>query len=159
MNLLALDLATTTGWALREHGQVVSGVQTFDVKRGESPGMRYLRLARWLEEIGARSELIVYEQVVPAPAKFGGASAREIAYGMAAHVQRYCAARGIEHAPVYPSSLKKWLTGRGNAGKPDMVAAVARRWGYAILDDNHADALALLHFAEAEIVPAGLRAR
>lgn len=41
MNILALDMATKTGWAT--NAGRTSGVQTFDVKRGESPGMRFLR--------------------------------------------------------------------------------------------------------------------
>jgi hypothetical protein len=40
MAILALDLGTRTGWAPAEHGRVESGVQVFDVRRGESPGMR-----------------------------------------------------------------------------------------------------------------------
>ena len=37
-------------------------------------------------------------------------------------------------------------TGKGNAPKDAMLAAV-RRWGYAPVDDNEADAIALLHLA------------
>jgi hypothetical protein len=53
MNILALDLGTRTGWAMAENGRTKSGVQLFDVKRGESPGMRYLRFNRWLEDMAA----------------------------------------------------------------------------------------------------------
>jgi len=152
MNILALDLATTTGWALREGDRVESGVQVFDVKRGESPGMRYIRFRRWLAEIGTRAELIVYEQTVPTTTKFAGASTRELASGLATRVQEYCAERGIEHTAVYPSTLKKFTTGKGNAKKPDVLAAVCRRWK-AVTDDNEADAVALLHYALEELVP------
>ena len=162
MNILALDLATKTGWALDESGRIESGVQVFDIKRGESPGMRYVRLCRWLDEIGAKAELVIYEQVVPAPAKFGGASAREIAYGLAAHVQRWCAARKLtglecEHTAVYPSTLKKFATGKGNAKKPDMIAAALKRGWFRpgqLVDDNQVDARWLLEYALIEIVPA-----
>src|SRR2546426_10309836 len=107
LTVLALDLAPRTGWALQENGRFESGVAVFDVKRGESPGMRYLRFRRWLEEAGARAAVIVYEQTVPASTRFSSASTREIAAGFATRVQEYCAARGIDHAPVYPSTLKK----------------------------------------------------
>jgi crossover junction endodeoxyribonuclease RuvC len=151
MNLLALDLATRTGWALQEAGRLESGVATFDVKRGESPGMRYVRFRRWLEDVGTRVELVVYEQtIITGP----GSMAREIATGFATRVQEYCAARAIEHAAVWAGTLKKWTTGRGNAKKPDMLEAVAGRWR-RVDDDNEADAIALLHYALAEIVPAG----
>jgi hypothetical protein len=52
MKVLALDLATKSGWATNVGRQ--SGVQTFDVKRGESPGMRFLRCRAWLGEMGYR---------------------------------------------------------------------------------------------------------
>lgn len=171
MNVLALDLATHTGWALMENDRLESGVQVFDVKRGESPGMRYVRFNRWLQSVvfpateegfprasmaPPRVNLIVYEQTVPFPAKFGGASAREISAGFATRVQEFCAIRLIEHATVYPSTLKKWTTGKGNAKKADMLAAVSDRW-LAVTDDNQADAIALLYHALAEIVPVGAR--
>lgn len=153
MNVLALDLATRTGWALQENGRLESGVETFDVKRGESPGMRYVRFRRWLEEVGARADIIVYEQTItPAP----GSIAREIASNFAGRIQEYCAVRDIEHSAVWASTLKKWTTGRGNAKKPDMLDAVARRWGRRVDDDNEADAVALLHYALAEIIPGRL---
>jgi hypothetical protein len=42
MNILTLDLATKTGWASNILGRR-SGVVEFQLKRGESPGMRFLR--------------------------------------------------------------------------------------------------------------------
>jgi len=164
VNVLALDLATHCGWALCEDATTESGVQVFDVKRGESPGMRYVRFNRWLQTIvpavenGHRVGLIVYEQTVPFTAKFGGATARELAAGFSTRVQEFCALRAIEHATVYPSTLKKWTTGRGNADKDAMLQAVARRWR-PVTDHNEADAIALLHYALAEILPASARAQ
>jgi crossover junction endodeoxyribonuclease RuvC len=155
VNILALDLATKTGWCLQEDGRVESGVQLFDVKRGESPGMRYVRFRRWLEEVGARAEIIVYEQTVSSP----GRIAVEIADGFATRIQEYCAVRGIEHAAVYPATLKKFVTGKGNAKKPAMQEhARAHGWLEAMTtgDDNEIDARCLLHYALAEIVPAGV---
>ena len=49
MNILALDLGTTTGWALRSR-KIVSGTAHFKPRRFEGGGMRYLRFERWLEE-------------------------------------------------------------------------------------------------------------
>jgi Holliday junction resolvasome RuvABC endonuclease subunit len=44
--------------------------------------------------------------------------------------------------------------GRGNAKKPDMLAAVCNRWK-VVTSDDEADAIALLYFALAELVPSG----
>ena len=42
--------------------------------------------------------------------------------------------------------IKKHATGKGNAGKHDMVEAM-QLLGHPVTDDNEADALALLHWA------------
>ena len=42
MEILSLDLATAAGWASKILGRR-SGVVEFQLKRGESPGMRFLR--------------------------------------------------------------------------------------------------------------------
>jgi hypothetical protein len=163
MNILALDLGTKTGWALRENGRIESGVQTFDVKRGESPGMRYVRFNRWLSEslpggdlAGVR--LVCYEQT-----HNRGGSATEVAAGFATRVQEACAKAGIEHAAVHSATLKKWVTGSGRGNKDDMAAAVmAKGWLTQAktercydgkLDDNEVDAVALLHYALSELAP------
>lgn len=50
--ILALDLGTTTGWALRgSDGHITSGSERFKPQRFEGGGMRFLRFKRWLTEI------------------------------------------------------------------------------------------------------------
>lgn len=49
-------------------------------------------------------------------------------------------ARGIPHAVVPPTSLKKYATGRGNATKPDMRMALYQRADLDLRDDNQVDA-------------------
>lgn len=58
--------------------------------------------------------------------------------------------RKLEHVPIEiaPMSLKKFLTGHGNAQKPDMVAAV-QRLGLPIEDHNMADAFGLAQLGHA----------
>ena len=64
MNILSLDLATITGWAANIHGRR-SGVIEFQLKRGESPGMWFLRCRARLNELhsllGGDIAMIVYE--------------------------------------------------------------------------------------------------
>ena len=50
--ILALDLGTTTGWALRGHdGLITSGTVSLRPGRFTGGGMRYLRFTNWLTEI------------------------------------------------------------------------------------------------------------
>jgi Holliday junction resolvasome RuvABC endonuclease subunit len=157
--VLALDLATKTGWALRDrNGNILSGVQEFVLKRGESAGMRFLRFRKWLKEVLNLAEmgldfskempgLIVFEQ-----AHHRGGHATQLAVGLVTDVLAEAARRNLEHMPVHTASLKKWATGKGNAGKPAMIEKASELYpNEKILDDNHADALLLLKYGLDEI--------
>lgn len=156
MNILALDAASRTGWALRENGRLDHGVEDFTPRRGESAGMRWLKFRRWLDYIAGERftpDLIVYESWVQSHT--GGSG--EITAGFTTRIVEFCTERRIDYHGEPPAALKKWTTGKGNAGKPLMVAAVCRRWNVRIEDHNEADAYALLQFALSELVPAGAR--
>ena len=157
--ILALDLATKTGWALQDRdGQILSGVKEFPLKRGESRGIRFLRFRKWLREIletgnfGCRfcdntPGVIVYEQ-----AHHRGGYATEVAVGLVTDVLAEAAREGIEHMSVHSGTLKKATTGSGRSSKADMIAQV-KLWypNTHIIDDNHADALCLLNYGINEI--------
>jgi Holliday junction resolvasome RuvABC endonuclease subunit len=53
----------------------------------------------------------------------------------------------LVHSPfplqVPPSTLKKYVTGKGNAKKQEMLLSVYKRWGVDLSDDNAADAYGL----------------
>lgn len=50
---------------------------------------------------------------------------------------------------VYPSTLKKWTTGKGNAKKPDMAKAALLRWGVRSPSDDIIDAICLAKLGQA----------
>ena len=142
MRILALDLGTKTGWAQRINGRVEHGVQDFSLRRGESKGMVYLRFNSWLHNTFRGLELIVYEQT-----HNRGGAATETAAGFSTRVQEHCANCGIEYANVHTGTLKKFWTGSGSSGKPEMIRECERR-EFNPEDDNAADAIAILHWAE-----------
>ncbi len=144
MKILALDMGTKTGWAC----DGMSGVHTFDVKRGESPGMRFLRFRAWLREMV--NDLVVPEVIVYEQPHHRGGAATEVAYGFLTEVKTSAATNSIELMPVHSSTLKKWATGTGAAKKAQMIYE-ARRRGYDPKDDNHADACLLYEYAIEEL--------
>jgi len=156
--ILALDFGTRTGWAALTDGHVESGVQAFDLARGESSGMRFIRFRRWLEEMMTltRPALCVYEA-----AHHRGGYATELLVGMATRLQEACAERGIEYAAVHSATLKKASCGSGRADKSAMIEAAKRLFpAREIADDNEADALMLLEYARAKFgEAAGVKAR
>jgi hypothetical protein len=164
--ILALDLGTRTGWAWSHTGAMESGVTVFDVRRGESPGMRFLAFRRWLEELlGLTSASLVWpsQSVLPLPlprlvvweaAHHRGGAATELAVGFATRVMETCAQAGIEYASVHSGTLKKFATGRGDAGKPAMLEAARDRTAYRGVSEDEADARLLLLYAQTRLVGA-----
>lgn len=144
--LLALDLGTTTGWALRARdGLISSGHQSFRPQRFEGGGMRFLRFKRWLAELKLSMEVIdaLYFEEVRRHASTDAAHAYG---GFLATLTAWCEHHRIPYQGVPVGTIKKFATGKGNAGKDEMVAAMRAR-GHAPVDDNEADALAILHWA------------
>jgi hypothetical protein len=144
--VLALDLGTTTGWALRrQDGGITSGTITFRPSRFEGGGMRYLRFRSWLGELAALAgglTRIAFEEV----RSHAGTDAAHLYGGFLAHLSAWCEERGVAYEGVPVGTIKRFATGRGNADKATMIAAVRAR-GFAPADDNEADAIALLLWA------------
>ena len=148
ISILALDLGTQTGWALLgRDGDISSGSEGFKPQRFEGGGMRYLRFKRWLTELKQTTDglnAVFFEEV----RRHAGVDAAHAYGGFMAHLTAWCEHHQIPYQGVPVGTIKKHATGRGNASKDEMVAAV-HRLGYLPVDDNEADALALLHWAMA----------
>ena len=140
--ILSLDLGTKTGWALRSaDGSITSGTESFKPGRFEGGGMRYLRFKRWLNEFLPEAVSAVYFEEVR---RHLGVDAAHAYGGFLATLTAWCEQNRIPYQGVGVGTIKKSATGRGNAGKPEMIAAM-RRLGHLPDDDNEADALALLY--------------
>jgi Holliday junction resolvasome RuvABC endonuclease subunit len=146
MVILALDQATTTGYAVVEDtGRVLtSGVcKLADPKRtGESRGMRYIRFRRFLQDTLSTCfdcgniEMICHEQTL-----LRGGAATEIANGLKALILEAAAESGVEVSCVHTTELKHFATGNGRAEKSDMINACFKLSGVSPRDDNEADAI------------------
>jgi len=144
--VLALDLGTTTGWALRSRdGGITSGTMTFKPTRFEGGGMRYLRFRGWLAEIAGLSggiARIAFEEVQ----RHAGTAAAHAYGGFLATLTAWCEQEAIPYQGVPVGTIKRFATGKGNADKAAMIAAIQAR-GFRPTDDNEADAIALLLWA------------
>lgn len=144
--LLALDLGTTTGWAITtQDGPITSGTESFRPHRFEGGGMRFLRFKRWLTELKASVEALdaVYFEEVR---RHVGVDAAHAYGGFLAHLTAWCEHHQIPYQGVPVGTIKKHATGKGNADKAALMAAV-RSKGFRPADDNEADAIALLLWA------------
>jgi Holliday junction resolvasome RuvABC endonuclease subunit len=144
--ILALDLGTTTGWALCPcEGNVAHGFVSFKSQRFEGGGMRFLRFKHWLAELkGITGEInaVYFEEV----RRHVGVDAAHVYGGLMATLTTWCEHHRIPYQGVPVGTIKKHATGKGNAGKADVIAAM-RAIGHPVTDDNEADALAILHWA------------
>lgn len=144
--VLALDLGTHTGFAVgvaAEPSAVISGVMDFSPGKFSGGGMRYVKFEAWLAKIIADTGAneVVFEGV----RRHIGTDAAHIYGGFLAALSAFCEKRALPYAGVPVQTIKKWATGKGNAGKPLMISTVVG-WGYTgVTDDNQADAICLLH--------------
>lgn len=141
--MLALDLGTTTGWALQAaDGLITSGTVSFRPSRYDGGGMRYLRFTNWLgelEQLSGPIGAIWYEEV----RRHAGTDASHVYGGLMASLTAWAELRGIPYAGVPVGTIKRHATGKGNAPKQAMIDA-ARARGFSPADDNEADAIAIL---------------
>jgi len=147
MTILALDLATQTGWCILQDGGILeSGSQSFAKKRGESNGLLFLRARKWLADFSEHGvDLVAYEQ-----AHFRGGAATEICVGLQTRAQEIAAGWGVPSAPVTTGELKRFATGNGAAGKGGMIAWAKTKLNREPIDDNEADAIAVAFWAAAQ---------
>ena len=146
--VLALDLGTVTGWSARVDGRIVSGTISFRPGRYEGGGMRYLRFRHWLTEIkGSCGEIqeIAFEEV----RRHRGVDAAHVYGGFLATLTSWAEHHNIPYRGVPVGTIKRHVTGKGNAGKAAVIAAIRAR-GFDTADDNEADAIALLLWIEYE---------
>ncbi len=145
--ILALDLGTTTGWALRDlAGNTTHGFVSFKPQRFEGGGMRFLRFKRWLAEIKGSTErgidAVYFEEV----RRHLGVDAAHIYGGLLATLTSWCEHHQIPYEGVPVGTIKRHVSGKGNASKEEVIQAVGRL-GFHVTDDNEADAIALLRLA------------
>ncbi len=150
MNILALDIATKTGWASYVDGVTESGV--LDLKPYNDDYGHMAHVFHWWLDRGLANniDLLICE------ATLMHGHAAYVLGGLGWTAQHVAWAFGVSRTTVAPSTLKKFITGSGRASKKDVTEAV-RKLGFNPADDNEADALALLTYA-LEREPAGVGA-
>lgn len=138
LKILSLDVATKTGWATKN----AHGLWDLTIKRDESNGMKYLRFRAKLKEVCQLEDinLVTFE-------RSSGMHQSSVIHQSELHgvLKLFCEESNIEYKAYSASEVKKYATGKGNAGKPLMIEAAALNYGYTGGDDNVADALHIYH--------------
>jgi Holliday junction resolvasome RuvABC endonuclease subunit len=153
---LALDLGTTTGWAVWfADGVVTSGAWLLATPKelrqqrkygGERRGdLRFHRLRQRIADTIAAYQI---EQVVFEDVLFLSSQAQSQLWA-SLRAAIWCYSHQIRVDCVHTGTLKKFATGSGNADKAAMAAALAALpppWSRQVRDDNEADALWILRW-------------
>ena len=156
MNILAIDLGTTTGWALSQADGIISGSVGFAVSgrsvarsvaksaNSVNSGIRFLNFRNWLIGMFAKHQIdtVAFEMVH----NHKGVYAAHIYGGFLATLETVCFEQQATIVPFGVKVIKKFITGNGNASKQDMIDAVVSL-GFKPIDDNEADSIGLLLLA------------
>lgn len=142
--ILALDIATKTGWATKTS----SGTWELKPNRGESEGMRVVRFKAKVKEIISLENinLVVYER----PAGMHKSSIM-VASEMVGVLKDLCEDLKINYASYSAKEIKMFATGKGNSNKDAMISSAKKHFKIEIIDDNHADALWLFEMVNSEL--------
>lgn len=143
-NTLSLDLGTRTGYAIRlRGGDTFSGTKNFTLKKNDHTVLRWINFRTWLTDVLVRYNIhaVVYEEV----RRHSATRASHVYGGFKAILEMSCYAHNCELAGFGVGPIKKFATGKGNASKHEMMAAIDD--SVDLVDDNHADALHLLNYA------------
>ncbi len=147
-NILALDLGTTSGIAMSINGKIKSYSKSFKATRFQSADMRYENFERHLYVILKEFNILTgidrvyYEEV----RRHIGTDAAHCYGGFKAILTTFCSKNNISYDTAGVGTIKKHITGKGNANKEKVIKAV-QELGHNPKDDNEADAIALLYYA------------
>lgn len=143
MNVVGLDLSlTSAGVATSE------GTKALKVRTKDAPRLRDLRVAVLTTVITEQAQLVVIEGY-----SFSSRNGGERLGELGGVIRVALFELDVPYIEVQPAQLKKYATGKGNANKDAVVAAVAARTGIAFATSDECDAwvlraMALDHYGE-----------
>jgi crossover junction endodeoxyribonuclease RuvC len=145
LRFVGLDLSlTATGLVVLDHAAFVTSKEVISSKKTE-----VLRLVEIADRIVIairpfKNEASVYMEGY----SFASRSGQAFSIGeLGGVVKAYLFKEGITPKIIPPTSLKKFVTGKGNAKKELMLKEVYKKWGVDFDDNNLADAYGLARHA------------
>lgn len=163
LEVLALDLATTTGWAEGEAGGKVRSGRVRFAPPGSSPAAVFAGAQEWIEARlkAFRPRVIVYEAPLPATVVHGrtNADTAQLLLGLPAIIEA-----GAHRSGVYDIRAANVQDVRGYFLGPNRrrlkrheaktaTLRMCRAMGLEVDDDNEADAVALWFYASGILNP------
>lgn len=149
MKILGLDISTNTGWCLANTAYPISEWTkgTFQVQPKEDRFLRYEAYASMLRGILKDNEPdVAFIEGYGYMNNHTLATLVEIGTVLRLVVRRIVPNKLTPIYEVPPTSLKKFVCGRGDTQKNQMLLETYKRWHTECKDDNEADAVGLAAF-------------
>lgn len=144
MRLLAIDPGANLGYAIFEDREPVDFGQC-KTKPQDSQVVRLREIRHFIEGLfdEHQPDVMVIENIMPLATSL---KSRDAIYWLTATYHIACIEadkRGVTFTAIIPSAVKKAVTGKGNAKKHDMVAAINKHYDLNLKKNQHnaADAL------------------
>lgn len=146
MRSLGIDIATCTGLALVEGDE--SRGTTIEAPNGQRGYQRLQLIAgRFIQLLeNWNPDIILIEGY--GMGMHGNVSSFITVVEIGTMIRMALYQRGRSWWEVPPTTLKKWVTGKGNAKKVDMATHARQKWGYSSPSDDIIDALALAQLGQ-----------
>lgn len=149
MIILGLDVATHMGVAVWSEGVIIHReVVHFPAESRSNRFARYAQYAAHVEDL--LTQWAISHAFIEG---YGYANAHTLAtlVELGSMVRQVLHESEARWAEVAPTTLKKFVTGRGNAKKDEIMLAVYKRFGVECRSHDEADAVALAYFGAARL--------
>ncbi len=148
MRIMGVDTSTKTGYViLDDEGEVLKvGVLHF-----KPEPQRFSRFHKYAGDLLALLNKYEVDLVIIEGYSFGSRYGVQGQYELGTVLRMMMYMNDYRFVEVAPTSLKKFVVGKGNAKKDLMLLGVYKRWDFDTEDDNEADAYGLAQFGRALI--------
>jgi crossover junction endodeoxyribonuclease RuvC len=138
--VIGLDISTCTGLSVVGMGKLVHHVEAISFKKLTGCPRIHAIAGRIISCISEHDpEFVVIEDY--AVSRFGGSAIVSISIGSVIRFLMW--QNEIPYLEVSPTALKKFVTGKGNAKKDQMILEVYKRYGFTSATNDIADAVGL----------------
>ena len=137
LSILALDLGTKMGWSLYSDDNIYSCVEDFSLKVKEKnrQGKRFEKFEMFLNLMRKKYNInyVFFEKVMQ---HHKSRAAAAIYNGFWAILIAWCEKNNIMYEGVPVGTIKRFIAGKGNASKEEVIDSVKNKGFSDIIDDN-----------------------
>lgn len=145
---MGVDTSTKTGYVVLDDAGDVAVVGVLSHKPQAD---RFTRFAHYTREVAELVDAYGVDFVMIEGYSYAGKFNNSLQYELGACIRMKLHEIQMPFIEVQPTSLKKFVTGKGNAKKDLMLLEVYKRFDFDTNDDNEADAYGLAMFGRALI--------